>query len=654
MFARPDTPGVYIQPVDADRGRLAALRTDIPGFTGIAERGPVGVPVAIRSMRQFESIFGGYIGAGYLAYVVRAFFENGGTKCRVVRVAAVEASAASKRILIAGGRYGLTLSANSAGQWGNALTILLVPNRRGETQGLSGGDARATPVPTTEGFTTGQLVRITQGPNEIWRVAAHVDPVERKLFWTHPDPERRHADEAPLAGIAIDQPFRIEAVVLDLTVQEGGRLIAVYPGLSPVPRSAAFAPAILCLPVAMQQLVSDEVTLDDHGAAPPPVVAQIDLNPGADWLAVPMLAQAGARIALTGGRDGLTHLSRHDFIQAIQSFEAVGEVAMLACPDIHIQPVRVLRDPLPAPRIDPCEPCRIPDFVAPPLAAPDPELPPVFGLEDIHSVQAEMIDQCERLRDRVAIIDPPFATASHGALGLGPVRAWRSRFDTAFGALYFPWLTVADPLARAGMRSVPPSGHIAGQFAATDAAGGVHTAAADTPLRWVQNASAAVNVAGHGLLNSENINVVALREGRPLRIMGARTLSSDPVWQFVPVRRLVCMLRDILDAGTQWAVFEPNNDFTRMLMQENISALLMRLWRGGALAGLTPEQAFQVRCDETNNGPDTRANGRFHVDILIAPTTPFEFIVLRIGRQANQYELVEDGALRGAMVGGIN
>lgn len=654
MFARPDTPGVYIQPVDADRGRLAALRTDIAGFAGIADRGPIGVPIAVRSMRQFESIFGGYIGAGYLAYAVRAFFENGGTKCRVVRVAAVEASAASARILVAGGRYGLTLSASSAGQWGNRLAIQLVSGKRGEAQGLSGGDARATPVPTTEGFGPGQLVRISQGATEIWRIVAEVDPARRRLFWTHPDPDRRQADEAPLAGIALDQPFRIEAIMLDLTVQESGRLVAVYPGLSPVARSPSFAPAILRLPLALQQLATDAMTLDDHGAAPPPVLAQIEFNPGAAWATVPQLTQAGARMTLTGGQDGLTHLSRHDFIAAIRTFEPVGEVAMLACPDIHIQPVRVVRDPLPVPHVDPCEPCLVPDFVAAPVGTVEPELPPVFGLEDIHAVQAEMIGQCERLRDRVTIIDPPFAAASGTALGLGPVRAWRSRFDSAFGALYFPWLSVADPLARGGTRNVPPSGHVAGQFAATDAAAGVHTAAADAPLRWVQNASAAIDVAKHGLLNREHVNVITLREGRPLRIMGARTLSSDPSWQFVPVRRFICMLRDVLDTGTQWAVFEPNNDFTRMLMHENISAFLTRLWRGGALAGLTPEQAFQVRCDETNNGPDTRANGRFHVDILVAPTTPFEFIVLRIGRQANQYELVEDGTLRGAMVGGIN
>ena len=429
MFARPDTPGVYIQPVDADRGRLAALRTDIAGFAGIADRGPIGVPVAVRSMRQFESIFGGYIGAGYLAYVVRAFFENGGTKCRVVRVAAVEASAASNRILIAGGRYGLTLSASSSGQWGNRLAILLVPNRRGETGGQSGGDTRATPVPTTEGFTSGQLVRITQGATEIWRVVADVDPAARKLFWTHPDPERRQSDEAPLAGIAIDQPFRIEAIVLDLTVQEGGRLIAVYPGLSPVSRSQSFAPAVLSLPAALQRLATDERTLDDHGTAPPPVLARVELQPTAGWAAVPMLTEAGARITLLGGQDGLTHLSRHDFIAGIRAFEPVEEVAILACPDINIQPVRIVRDPLPAPRIDPCEPCLTPDFAAPPVYAPEPELPPLFGLEDVYSVQAEMIGQCERLRDRVAIIDPPFAAAAGTALGLGPVRSWRSRFD---------------------------------------------------------------------------------------------------------------------------------------------------------------------------------------------------------------------------------
>src|SRR5262245_17106008 len=109
MLLHPATPGAYVQPVDADRGEILSLRTDITGFVGIAERGPIGIAVAIETMRQFEAIFGGYIGGGYLAYAVRAFFENGGQRCRVVRVAALEAATARCTVDQVGGGIGLSI-----------------------------------------------------------------------------------------------------------------------------------------------------------------------------------------------------------------------------------------------------------------------------------------------------------------------------------------------------------------------------------------------------------------------------------------------------------------------------------------------------------------------------------------------------------------
>jgi phage tail sheath protein FI len=263
-----------------------------------------------------------------------------------------------------------------------------------------------------------------------------------------------------------------------------------------------------------------------------------------------------------------------------------------------------------------------------------------------------MVDQCERLRDRVALIDPPFSAAASATLGPGPVRAWRSRFDSGFGALYHPWLVVPDPLSRGSTRPVPPSGHVAGQHAAMDRRSGVHRAAADVPLAWAQGASFAIDPAVHGVLNTDGINVITARTGRTLRVMGARTMSSDPTWSFLPVRRLVSALRDALDAATQWAVFEPNDDATRRLMQDNIATFLDGLWRQGALAGTVAAEAYRVRCDAVNNDDTRRANGELHVDIGIAPSRPMEFIVLRVGRQANSFELTEDAAPRAAYVGG--
>ncbi len=653
MLARPDTPGIYVQPVDSGPRVIAPARTDIAAFIGIAERGPIGVPVAVRTMRQFESLFGAYIGAGYLAYAVRGFFENGGAMCRVLRVAAVEATAARARVRLADGRFGLTLTANSAGTWGNGLVARVTPSRRAETLARPGGDLRVSPVASVQGMERLALVRITQGALVLWRIVAAVDLVNARLFWTHPDPEQRAGWEAPLAGIDPGLPFRIERIDHDVMVRERGRLMSVETALSAVPGAPRHMSDILRLPAYLAGPLRDSSLGSDHPAPPPPVLAAIDDGTAPGWGGVPLLDPSGSDLPLAGGVDGLIHLAPDDFIACgLDPLEATPDVAILACPDINIQPRLVLHDrPVPSP-VDPCEPCIVADAPAAPAPIPTGELPPVFDAAQIQRVQAAMIDQCERLRDRVAIIDPPWTAARSGALGAGPVRGWRCRFDSAFGMLYHPWLAVPDPLVRGGTRPVPPSGHMAGQWAAMDIAVGVHRAAGDIRVAWAQAASLHVDPPTHGLLNSEGINVITARDGRPLRTLGARTMSSDPDWRFAPVRRLVCMLRDALDAATQWAVFEPNDDATRLLLQTGISSFLDRLWRRGALAGRVAAAAYAVRCDEVNNDATRRANGELHVDIAIAPSVPFEFIVLRVGRQANQFELVEDGALRGAMVGG--
>jgi hypothetical protein len=653
MLARPDTPGVYIHPVDAGQGLVAATRTDIAGFAGIAERGPIGLPVTVRSMRQFESVFGGYIGGGYLAYAVRGFFENGGIQCRVCRVAAAEATAASASIRLADGRFGSTIRASSAGTWGNALTVTITPSRQADTIATGAESARTCRVASTQGFDRLALVRISQDGIELWRIVAAVDPARSSLHWTHPEPGLRAEWEEPLAGIDLGRPFRIERIDYDLTFRERGRLAGVFGALSPVPGAPRHAAAILRLPRALSSTTVDSQLDQNLAAAPPPGLVDIEDGTSPDWAAVPVIAPEGATLSLGGGVDGLTLLAPEDYVRhGLAPLEAARDVAILACPDIHIQPVRVERETLPQPGIDPCEPCVTPAAPAPTFAWPEAELPPVFTPAQIYRVQAEMIEQCERLRDRVALIDPPYATASKSALGPGPVRNWRSRFDSAFGVLAFPWLQAPDPLRRNRTRAVPPSGHIAGQYAAGDLASGYPRAVADEPFAWALAATADVSAPVHGLLNSEGINVMAARSGRSLRNLGARAMSSDPTWRFASTRRLVSMLRDALDVATQWAAFEPNDDRTRLLLSENISAFLDRLWRQGALAGPVAEHAYAVRCDESNNSANSRADGRLHVDIAIAPCAPLEFIVLRIGRQANAFELTEETARGSAYIGG--
>ncbi|HWE27541.1 MAG TPA: phage tail sheath C-terminal domain-containing protein, partial [Polyangia bacterium] len=264
-----------------------------------------------------------------------------------------------------------------------------------------------------------------------------------------------------------------------------------------------------------------------------------------------------------------------------------------------------------------------------------------FSDDDVFLMQSTMVQLCEERNDRFALVDPTAAMAEDAAQGFALVSEWRSRFETRNAALYYPWLAVVDPLAVAPTRRVPPSGHVAGLCAQLDRQVGVHRAPANRVLSWAEDASIPVDDGLHGELNTLGINVVRTQPGLGLRVLGARTMSSDPSWRFVNVRRLMMMIIKAIDVATQWAVFEPNDEPTRTRIAQALGEFFQQLWQKGALVGSSPEQAFAVRCDESNNPAAARADGQLVADVAVAPSQPFEFVVLRLGRQSNAFEVVE-------------
>jgi uncharacterized protein len=193
--------------------------------------------------------------------------------------------------------------------------------------------------------------------------------------------------------------------------------------------------------------------------------------------------------------------------------------------------------------------------------------------------------------------------------------------------MYYPWIKITGrdgkPL------SVPPSGHIAGVWARSDNTRGVHKAPANEVIRGVLSPSYEVTNGEQEVLNPEGVNCIRTFTSRGVRVWGARTLSSDARYRYLNVRRLFNYVAESLQKGTQWAVFEPNNIETWLLVKRDISAFLMGVWRDGALFGATPEKAFFVKCDETNNPEDERDRGLMTVDVGMAPVKPAEFIRLR-------------------------
>jgi hypothetical protein len=252
----------------------------------------------------------------------------------------------------------------------------------------------------------------------------------------------------------------------------------------------------------------------------------------------------------------------------------------------------------------------------------------IIDLEGLQAVQLAMIAHCELMGDRVAILDAP------PGLNAQQVKEWRvdkAGYDSKYASLYWPWVKVFDPLSGQA-KFVPPSGHVAGIWARNDDTRGVHKAPANEVVRGAITLALNLTKAEHDQLNPNGINCIRAFPGRGIRIWGARTLSSDPSWRYLNVRRLFNYIEESIFEGTQWVVFEPNDIRLWGRVKRTINAFLLRVWRDGALFGATPEEAFFVRCDGENNPPEVRDAGQLIIDIGIAPVKPAEFVVFRIAQ----------------------
>ena len=194
---------------------------------------------------------------------------------------------------------------------------------------------------------------------------------------------------------------------------------------------------------------------------------------------------------------------------------------------------------------------------------------------------------------------------------------------------------IDDPLAPAdkpGQVSVPPSGHVAGIMARSDAQVGVHKAPAnEVGPRGACDLDYPLNDTEQGMLNQLNINAIRRFPGRPPLVWGARTLTDGTAWQFVNVRRLVVFVEESILQGVRWAVFEPNNTALWKGLDRSITEFLTRVWQSGALFGRTAAEAFYVKIDEELNPPAVRDLGQVVVEIGLAAVRPAEFVVVQLG-----------------------
>ncbi|MFN6569596.1 phage tail sheath family protein [Dendronalium sp. ChiSLP03b] len=260
-------------------------------------------------------------------------------------------------------------------------------------------------------------------------------------------------------------------------------------------------------------------------------------------------------------------------------------------------------------------------------------------------VQEAVLSHCEDqyLQDRFAILDGRYEEVTNFNLTKEAIQGGTR--DSDYGAIYFPRIQVYDPITKENIY-VSPSGHIAGVYARVDTERGVHKAPANEVIRGALELEVNVTKADQAGLNPEGINVIRKFNGNNnILIWGARTLASgeDPEWTYINVRRLFLFLRESIDEGTQWAVFEPNDYILWAKIRLNVSAFLTNVWRDGALFGNKPQEAFYVKCDEETNPPEVRDLGQVIAEIGVAVVKPAEFVIFRIsqwagpkGPQANQ------------------
>ena len=263
----------------------------------------------------------------------------------------------------------------------------------------------------------------------------------------------------------------------------------------------------------------------------------------------------------------------------------------------------------------------VPDLMTP---MPDQKL----DLDMVKAVQTLIIAHCERMGDRVAILDAP------PDMNPQQINNWRMNaagYDSSYATLYYPWVQIMDPVTNSS-KLVPPSGHMAGIWARSDNTRGVHKAPANEVVGGATGLAYNVTKGEHDVLNPNGINVIRAFPGMGIRVWGARTLTSNPSWRYLNVRRLFNYVEKSIERGTQWIVFEPNEPRLWAQIVRDVGSFLTTVWAQGALFGTTPEQAFYVKCDEELNPAATRDLGQLFIEIGMSPVKPAEFVIFRISQ----------------------
>lgn len=660
----PGHPGVFLAPA-REAAALRPERLDIAGFVGVALRGPVDEPVRVERWSEYERIFGGFEAPPggprrMLPHAVATFFRQGGRVAYVVRISphgdegpsGLEATT-QFRMPLARGDEAL-LSAADEGEWGNRLTVWLT-YRVSQRLRADVRDDGALLLPPGADVPVGSLLRVNApeaGSDAVMRWVTAVDEP--------PAPGERRPVRLDAAG-ATGPTARVEVVTGELAIDDPattGSGAETLTGLGLRWGHPRWIHSVLAERGSARGGASEAPA---HLVVPVGDWSALDFTPGTDLapIATGIIRPGVDRSHLIDDTAFFDpgHIDFHAIDEELRPGEPnphvgidriarVREIGLLCVPDIAWAtyapaPAPPVRHPL-APLPCRCAACAAPEpepdyhVVSPAAGGLDATSPE--ELEILASRQERTVELARACGRFVALLDVP------DGLPLARIAEWRARFDTGYAAAYHPWLAVgADGDGVGTAIPLPPSCFAAGIIAERELRLGLPWGPANELAAGAVRMESVVTDAIHDTLHGLGINVYrAERDG--FRLSAARTLSTDPEYRQLSVRRLMTMLRLTLQRQCADLAFEPNTPELRQRLKYMITALLRDLARKGAFAGSTEAESFFVRCGDGLNTAGSQALGRLIAEIGVAPAVPIEFILVRIARDPDgSLTVVRDG-----------
>lgn len=616
-------PGVYVEEVSFRSKTIEGVATSTTGYAGMTRWGPVQYvdglrrgpsttePRLITSYPEFERVFGGLdkldIDRGdgapsesYVAQAARAFFLNGGQRLYVSRVFVPRDNGGAEDWGISQHPVGALGSWRGRwpGSYGDVLMIV-----RAVRKGSSAYQHVQSTGPSfgtqARGLTRGAVVEISTAATSP-AAADDLNPpmlavidVDNSSVDINGVPEQSflRADGTPFP---VDAASVIKEITLQITIFASDDRVDSHGELATHPGQRRWIGKIMQAndPESEDAIVYLDIDELD------------DLSRAITLLAALETGSQGVR--LSGGHDGALAMAT-DLLGDVANPDdatrkATGLEALAEIDDIAI------------------------------VALPDGGTYSGVLEPQCQAAADALMGHAERDRYRIAVVDAPRASS------MNEVREFRGKFDSTRAALYHPWIEIFDPTERPAQGApprrlvLPPSGFVTGIYARNDITRGVFKAPANEVVYGLTKFEANINKARNDVLNPEGINALRFFEGRGSRVWGARTMSSDPEWKYVNVRRLFIFLEHSIDRAMQWAVFEPNNARLWRNITQMVEDFLYVQWLNGALLGSKPEEAFFVRCDRTTMTQNDLDNGRLICLIGVAPVKPAEFVIFRIGQ----------------------